>query len=210
MRSFIFLLVGAVTAAAQNPDVQGLAARVDPIIEEAVRADLIPGAVLAVGHNGQVFYRKAYGFRSLIPTREPMTVDTIFDAASLTKVVATTPSLMKLFEGGKLRLDDPVIKYLPEFQDGHSQITVRNLMTHFSGLAPDLILEPKWTGYETGIQKALHDKPTAFPGEHFVYSDINFILLGEIVHRLSGQTLDAYARQHIFLPLGMNESEFRP
>ena len=182
----------------------------DEAVQQAVDTDLIPGAVLVVGHKGQVVYRKAYGSRALIPRKEPMTLDTIFDAASLTKVVATTPSLMKLFEGGKLRLDDPVIKYLPEFQDGHSQITVRNLMTHFSGLAPDLILEPKWTGYETGIQKALHDKPTAFPGEHFVYSDINFILLGEIVHRLSGQTLDAYARQHIFIPLGMNESEFRP
>lgn len=182
----------------------------DDAVEQAITTDLIPGGVVVIGHKGQVVYRKAYGSRSLIPHKEPMTTDTIFDAASLTKVVATTPSIMKLFEEGKIRLDDPVTKYLPEFQDGHSQITVRNLMTHFSGLAPDLILEPKWAGYETGIQKALHDKPTASPGEHFVYSDINFILLGEIVRRLSGQTLDAYARQHIFIPLGMSESEFRP
>jgi uncharacterized protein YbbC (DUF1343 family)/CubicO group peptidase (beta-lactamase class C family) len=182
----------------------------DEAVQQAVDTELIPGGVLIVGHKGQVVYRKAYGSRALIPHKEPMTLDTIFDAASLTKVVATTPSLMKLFEQGKLRLDDPVTKYLPEFQDGHSQITVRNLMTHFSGLAPDLILQPKWSGYETGIQKALHDPPTALPGEHFVYSDINFILLGEIVHRLSGQMLDAYAREHIFIPLGMHQSEFRP
>src|SRR4051794_31439069 len=182
----------------------------DAQVEQAIRDGFMPGAVLLVGHDGKIVHRKAYGNRAVVPAREPMSVDTIFDIASLTKVIATTPSLMKLFEEGKLRLDDPVTKYLPEFQDGHSQITVRNLMTHFSGLAPDLILEPKWSGYETGIQKTLHDPPTALPGEHFVYSDINFILLGEIVHRLSGQMLDVYAREHIFIPLGMHESEFRP
>src|SRR5689334_23293351 len=108
----------------------------DDAVEQAITTDLIPGGVVVIGHKGQVVYRKAYGSRSLIPHKEPMTTDTIFDAASLTKVVATTPSIMKLFEQGKIRLDDPVTKYLPEFQDGHSQITVRNLMTHFSGLAP--------------------------------------------------------------------------
>jgi uncharacterized protein YbbC (DUF1343 family)/CubicO group peptidase (beta-lactamase class C family) len=182
---------------------------IDPIIEQAIREDQIPGAVLLVGRDGRVVYRKAYGRRSL-ETDEKMTVDTIFDAASLTKVVATTPCVMKLFEEGKLRLNDPVTRYLPEFQGGRSEITVRHLLTHFSGLRPDLDLEPAWSGYETGIQKALIDKPTGPPGVRFVYSDINFILLGEIVHQLSGQMLPDYAREKIFAPLGMRETMFRP
>src|SRR5260370_42073123 len=132
-----------------------------------------------------------------------MTVNPIFDAASLTKVVATTSCLMKLFEDGKLRLNDRVTEYLPEFQGGKSEITIRNLMTHFSGLRPDLDLKPPWSGYETGIQKALIDKPAGPPAVRFVYSDINFILMGDIVHRLSGQMLSDFARENIFEPLGM-------
>jgi uncharacterized protein YbbC (DUF1343 family)/CubicO group peptidase (beta-lactamase class C family) len=182
----------------------------DPPIEQAVKDGLIPGAVLLVGHDGKVVYRKAYGERALIPKREPMTVDTIFDAASLTKVIATTSAVMKLFEQGKIRLNDPVTKYLPEFQGGHSDITIRNLMTHFSGLRPDLDLEPSWRGYETGIHRALVDKPAGQPGLRFVYSDINFILMGEIVRRLSGQTLSDFARENIFAPLGMQETMFQP
>jgi uncharacterized protein YbbC (DUF1343 family)/CubicO group peptidase (beta-lactamase class C family) len=186
------------------------AAAEDEQINQAVQDGLIPGAVLLIGHDGQVVYRKAYGQRSLIPAREPMTVDTIFDAASLTKVVATTSSVMKLFEQGKIRLDDPVTKYLPEFQDGHSPITIRNLMTHFSGLRPDVDLKPAWSGYETGIRRALIDKPAGPPGVRFVYSDINFILMGEIVRRLSGQMLSDFARSNIFEPLGMKDSMFQP
>ncbi|MBV8707815.1 MAG: beta-lactamase family protein, partial [Acidobacteriaceae bacterium] len=182
MRSLIFLLIGAGAVAAQTPEIQELAARVDPVIDEAVRTELIPGAVLAIGHNGQVVYRKAYGFRSLVPVREPMTVDTIFDAASLTKVVATTPSLMKLFEEGKIRMDDPVTKYLPEFQGGKSDITIRLLMTHFSGMPPDIDLAPN-EGYGIALAKGLNTKPVAPPGARFIYSDINFQLLGEIVQR---------------------------
>ncbi len=185
-------------------------AAVDEQINQAVSSGLIPGAVLVIGHDGAVVYRKAYGERSLIPQREPMTVDTIFDAASLTKVIATTPSLMKLFEQGKLRIDDPVTRYLPEFQGGKSDIEIRDLMTHFSGLRPDLDLKPAWSGYQTGIQRALIDKPTRPPGLRFVYSDINFILLGEIVHRLSSQMLSDYARDNIFRPLGMQDSTFQP
>jgi uncharacterized protein YbbC (DUF1343 family)/CubicO group peptidase (beta-lactamase class C family) len=182
----------------------------DEPIESAIKAGLIPGAVLLVGHEGKIVYRKAYGERALLPKREPMTVDTIFDAASLTKVIATIPSVMKLFEQGKIRLNDPVTKYLPEFQGGHSDITIRNLMTHFSGLRPDLDLEPPWSGYETGIQRALIDKPAGPPGVRFVYSDINFILMGEIVRRLSGKTLPEFARENVFDPLGMQETLFLP
>lgn len=186
------------------------AAASDEQINLAVRDELIPGAVLLIGHNGEIVYRKAYGERSLIPKHEPMTVDTIFDAASLTKVVATTSSVMKLFEQGKIRLNDPVTKYLPEFQGGHSEITIRNLLTHFSGLRPDLDLEPAWSGYETGLHRALIDKPARPPGARFVYSDINFILLGEIVRRLTGQTLSDFARDNFFEPLGMRDTMFQP
>ncbi len=182
----------------------------DTLIDQAVHDQLIPGGVLLIGHNGQVVYRKAYGSRALIPSREPMTVDTIFDAASLTKVIATTSSMMKLVEEGKVRIDDPVTKYLPEFQGGKSDITVRNLMTHFSGFRPDLDLSPAWSGYRTGIQRALTDKPAGPPGVRFVYSDINFILVGEIVHRVSGQTLDEFARDHVFEPLDMKDTRFKP
>jgi uncharacterized protein YbbC (DUF1343 family) len=186
------------------------AAAVDEQMERAVNDGLIPGAVLLIGHNGQIVYQKAYGSRALIPHREPMTLDTIFDAASLTKVIATTPSIMRLFEQGRIRLNDPVTKYLPEFQGGHSDITIRNLMTHFSGLRPDLDLKPAWSGYETGIHRALIDKPAGPPGVRFVYSDINFILLGEMVHRLTGKTLDEYTRENFYQPLGMNETTFLP
>ncbi len=184
--------------------------QVDAQIQEAVATGLIPGAVLAVGHRGEVIYKKAYGLRSLVPSREPMTVDTIFDAASLTKVIATTPCAMKLFEQGKLRLDDPVTKYLPTFQGGKSDITVRLLMTHFSGMPPDLELVPRWSGYQSGIDRALYTKPVAAPGSRFIYSDINFILMGEIVRRLSNQSLAEFAHNQIFAPLGMNETAFLP
>jgi uncharacterized protein YbbC (DUF1343 family) len=182
----------------------------DEVINQAIAQDRLPGAVLLVGHNGQIVYRKAYGKRALVPLAETMTLDTIFDCASVTKVIATTSSLMRLFEQGKFRLNDKVTDYIPEFQGGKSDITLRNLFTHFSGLQPDVPLKPEWTGYDTGIHLACTTKPAGPPGVRFVYSDINFILLGEIVHRLSGQMLSDYARQNIFLPLGMEETMFLP
>ncbi|MGH9664337.1 MAG: exo-beta-N-acetylmuramidase NamZ domain-containing protein [Bryobacteraceae bacterium] len=208
MRILSALLLAGAALAQQRPFSGSL--QLDAVIEHAVHDRLIPGAVVLIGHNGTVLYRKAYGFRALVPRRETMTVDTIFDAASLTKVIATTPCIMKLFEEGKLRLSDPVTQYLPEFQGGHSGITVRDLLTHFSGLPPDLDLIPPWHGYRTGIEKALIDAPTRPPGRRFVYSDINFILLGEIVHRLSGKMLNEYAREVVFQPLGMKETMFLP
>ena len=207
MRILIALLAAACLHA--QPTFTGATA-VDQQMERAVADGLIPGAVVVIGHDGQIVYQKAYGSRALLPHREPMTLDTIFDAASLTKVIATTPSIMRLFEQGQIRLNDPVTKYLPEFQGGHSDITIRNLMTHFSGLRPDLDLKPVWSGYETGIQRALIDKPAGPPGVRFVYSDINFILLGEIVHRLTGKTLDEYARENFYQPLGLRETTFLP
>jgi uncharacterized protein YbbC (DUF1343 family)/CubicO group peptidase (beta-lactamase class C family) len=205
----LILALGFAASLCAQPTFTGGQA-VDEQLGQAVHSGLIPGAVLLIGHNGSVVYRKAYGERALIPKREPMTVDTIFDAASLTKVIATTPSVMKLFEQGKIRIDDPVTKYLPEFQGGHSDITIRDLMTHFSGLRPDLDLKPAWSGYETGIERALKDPPARPPGVRFVYSDINFILMAEIVHRLSGKMLNDFARENIFDPLGMHDSMFLP
>src|SRR5260370_24715186 len=139
-----------------------------------------------------------------------MTLDTIFDVASLTKVIATTSSLMKLFEEGKFRLNDKITDYIPEFQSGKSEITIRNLLTHFSGLQPDVPLKDPWSGYDTGIHLADTFRPGGPPSTRYVYSDINFILLGELVHRLSGKPLNVYARENIFLPLGMKESMFQP
>lgn len=180
------------------------------ITEEAIREGFIPGAVILVGHNGRIVHRQAYGDRALVPAREAATAETIYDVASLTKVIATTPAIMKLVEQGKLRITEPVVTYLPEFQGGKSEITVRDLLTHMSGLRPDLDLEPVWSGYTTGIGKALVDKPTDPPGSKFVYSDINFELLAEIVRRLSGKPLDEFARDEIFTPLGMRDTMFRP
>ena len=114
----------------------------DQQIEQAILDELIPGAVLWIGHDGQVIYHKAYGSRALVPSREPMTEDTIFDAASLTKVIATTSSLMKLFEESKIRPNNQITMYLPEFQSNKSNITIHNLITHFSNLHPDLDLQP--------------------------------------------------------------------
>jgi uncharacterized protein YbbC (DUF1343 family)/CubicO group peptidase (beta-lactamase class C family) len=185
-------------------------ATLDAAIDQAVRDGLIPGAVLIVGHDGKILHRKAYGSRALVPQREPMTIDTIFDLASLTKVIATTSAAMKIFEDGKLRLSDKVTDYFPEFQGGKSDITIRDLMTHFSGFRPDFDLDPPFSGYDAGIHRALIEKPQNAPGVRFVYSDTNFILMGEIVHRKSGKTLDEFTRDEIFRPLGMVDTQFMP
>lgn len=182
----------------------------DDVIRSAITASQIPGAVVLVGHRGQVVYHKAYGSRALLPKREAMTLDTIFDIASLTKVVGTTSGIMKLVETGKVRLNDRVTEYLPEFQGGKSEITVRQLLTHYSGMRPDVDLQPEWSGYETGIQKALNDRPAAAPNAKFTYSDINFLLLGEIVHRVSGKPLPQFVAQEVFGPLGMTDTGWLP
>jgi uncharacterized protein YbbC (DUF1343 family)/CubicO group peptidase (beta-lactamase class C family) len=186
-------------------------AAVDAVIEQAIHENQIPGAVLLVGHDGHVIYRKAYGSRALEPRREPMTLDTIFDLASLTKVIVTTPAVMQLVERGKVRLNDPVAKYLPEFaQNGKEDITVRQLLTHYSGLEPDVDLKTAWEGKETAYTMAFTETPEDPPGSKFTYSDINFIMLGALVERVSGESLDAYATQHIFAPLKMMHTRFLP
>src|SRR5208282_4886862 len=183
----------------------------DPIVNDAIAQHQIPGAVLIIGHDGNVVYRKAYGSRAIEPRREAMTPDTVFDCASLTKVVVTATAIMQLWEQGKLRMNDPVAKYLPEFgQNGKQDITIRQLLVHYSGLAPDLDLTKKWEGKETAYRMAFEAPPERVPGAAFVYSDINFVVLGALVERLSGESLDVYAAKHIFGPLGMKETRFVP
>src|SRR6201981_369479 len=199
---------GPASSQASNPVKLG---NVDSIIQQAIADGNIPGAVLVVGHNGKVICRKAYGHRALEPRREAMTLDTVFDLASLTKVIATTTAMMQLFEEGKVRMNDPLAKYLPEFaQNGKEDITLRQLMTHYSGMAPDLDLTTPWEGKNTAYELAFVEPPETTPGSGFVYSDINFIMLGALVEKVSGETLDVYTTKHIFAPLKMMRTRFVP
>lgn len=182
----------------------------DAAINQAIAEDKLPGAVLLVGHDGKVVYHKAYGYRSLEPTVEAMTEDTIFDCASLTKVVATSSCMMRLLELGKYRLNDPVTQTIPEFQGGQSTATIRSLLTHFSGLKPDVPTSPAWSGYETGIQLGCTFPPQTVPNTEHIYSDINFELLGEIIRRVSGKPEDQFAREEVFGPLGMVDTTYNP
>lgn len=184
---------------------------IDTLMQDAVARGNIPGGVVLIGHNDKVDYRKAFGSRSLEPTREPMTVDTIFDLASLTKCIATTTSVMQLISEGRVRLNDPVAAYLPEFrQNGKEDITVRELLTHFSGLAPDLDLNSPWQGRDTAFAMAMQARPIYPPGTRFLYSDINFETLGFLVEKVTGKTLNEYSNAKIFAPLGMNDTRFLP
>lgn len=182
----------------------------DQVIEKAVAKKNPAGAVLWLEHRGQT-HTLVKGARELVPVREEMKADTIFDAASLTKVIATTPSIMILADQGKLDLDAPASRYLPEFVgEARELISVRHLITHTSGLKPGIPKEPTWTGYAEGIRRATSSVPDAPPESFFRYSDINFILLGEIVQRVSKQKLDVFAAEHVFKPLKMNSTHFTP
>ena len=184
---------------------------IEPIVRAAIKEKLLPGAVVLVGHRDRIVYQKAFGNRAVEPAAEPMTLDTIFDLASLTKVVATTTSVLMLIEDGRIRLSDRVATYIPGFERyGKQDITVRHLMTHVSGLRPDVDLGDPWVGYDTAITLAIEESPLAAPGERFVYSDINFFLLGEIVRRVGGRPLDLFAKERIFQPLGMKDTMFSP
>jgi uncharacterized protein YbbC (DUF1343 family) len=176
-----------------------------------VQAGKIPGAVILIGNEGKVVYRQAFGLSALKPKKLPMTVDTIFDIASLTKVIATSTAVGQLVEMGKLNLEDPVARYWPEFKaNGKGEITVRDLLTHYSGLRPALDLKPQWSGYLTALRLIEEEKPLFPPGTSFIYSDMNFIILGELVSRISGEPFDVYCAEHIFKPLGMEDTGFKP
>jgi uncharacterized protein YbbC (DUF1343 family)/CubicO group peptidase (beta-lactamase class C family) len=184
--------------------------QMDQAILACIQTNGTPGAVFWLERHSTA-YHKSYGERALVPNREPMTDDTLFDAASLTKVLATTPAVLLLIERGEIALDSPAVRYLPEFEtNGKDKITIRHLLTHTSGLRPDLSLAPAWSGYDKAIELACAEKLVRPPGTTFRYSDINFIVLGEIVHRVSGQSLADFVQQQIYRPLGMVDTGYLP
>jgi uncharacterized protein YbbC (DUF1343 family)/CubicO group peptidase (beta-lactamase class C family) len=198
-----------------KPDTVGLdATRLNPIdaaVQESIQRHQLPGAVVLITREGKIAFRKAYGSRSLQPATTPMTVDTVFDLASLTKSIATATSIMVLLERGKIRLSDKVIDHLPSFApNGKDQITVEQLLLHTSGLIADNPL----SDYENGPEKAFEQidklEPRSDPGTKFTYSDVNYIVLGKMVERLSGETLDAFSRKNVFEPLGLRETTYKP
>jgi uncharacterized protein YbbC (DUF1343 family)/CubicO group peptidase (beta-lactamase class C family) len=200
---------------AAAPATVGMSARqlagIDGVVAESIARHELPGAVVLVARRGRVVWRKAYGSRAVLPEREAMTTDTVFDLASLTKVVATATSIMKLVERGQIRLSDPVTLYLPELKgESRDRITIEQLLTHRAGYAPDFDLNEKWTGYDEAMKRLMLEPLRNPPDTRFVYSDIGFIALGEVVHRVSGLTLDEFARRNIFEPLGMRDTGFRP
>ncbi len=205
----LVLLFSALLLQAQAFEARGLA-ELRAALDRAIGARVTPGAVYWCDHGGKDVHW-AQGSRARVPSVEAMTEDTVFDAASLTKVVATLPSVMLLLERGKLELDAPVQRYLPEFRN--PLVTVKHLLTHTSGLPAGL---PKqegrkdWVGYAEGLRCACACVPNPAPGQLFRYSDVNFILLGELVHRLSGRPLDVFAAQEVFAPLEMRSSTFKP
>ncbi|MCL4492298.1 MAG: DUF1343 domain-containing protein [Nitrospirae bacterium] len=186
-------------------------APIQDIVEKEITAGNTPGAVVFIGTPERIIYRRAFGNRTLEPKKIPMSEDTIFDLASLTKAVATTTAIMQLVEKKKINVDAPVYRYWPAFKaNGKKQINIRDLLTHYSGLRADLKLKPKWSGYKAAMKMIIREKPLSDPGACFNYSDINFAILGELVRRVSGQPLNVYCAKNIFKPLGMKDTGFRP
>jgi uncharacterized protein YbbC (DUF1343 family)/CubicO group peptidase (beta-lactamase class C family) len=217
----LFVLFAPAACAAERPlpaaapETLGISAarlgRIDGVGREALERGDLPGAVVLIAHRGHVVLRKAYGARSLEPDNTLMGPDTVFDLASLTKPIATATAIMLLLEEGKLRLEDPVAQYLPPFTgDSRDKITIEQLLLHVSGLIADNPVADYADGRQKALERICRLKPIAEPGSRFIYSDVNYILLGEIVERLSGMPLDQFTRQRIFQPLGMNETGFKP
>ncbi|MCV7361423.1 serine hydrolase domain-containing protein [Mycolicibacterium neworleansense] len=200
---------------------------VSRLVNDSIAAHRLPGAVIQVGHDGRVVFRQAYGSRKLDgepgpdgqpAPAEPMTEDTLFDLASLSKSIATTTAFMQLYEQGKVEFDDPVQKYLPDFNPTddprRARVTLRMLLTHTSGIAGDLSLDGPWgldkADKAEGIHRALGAWVVFEPGERFHYSDIGFILVGTIIERITGRPLDEYVRDNVFAPLGMSDTYYLP
>jgi len=185
-------------------------AEIDAAITNAIAEKKLPGGVLWLERRGQVYHR-AYGNRAVMPKAEAMTEDTIFDLASLTKVLATTPAIMLLIERGQVKLDEPARSYIPEFKgEGRETITIRQLMTHTSGMPAGFTKPLPGDGYEIAIRAACAEKLLTPPGAAFRYSDVNFILLGEIVRRVSGVKLNQFVAREVYQPLQMNETGYLP
>ncbi|MCC9609152.1 DUF1343 domain-containing protein [Blastopirellula sp. JC732] len=180
-------------------------------VQIALEEKKMPGCVVLVARHGKIVFKESFGNRRVQPTTEAMTTDTLFDMASITKPIVTATSIMQLVERGDVRLWEKVSTYLPEFRDhGKEDITVEQLMIHVSGLTPDNALSDYDNGWPDAYKRICELKLLSPPGDKFRYSDVGFILLGEIVARVSGQTLDEYAQKNIFEPLGMKQSGYNP
>lgn len=197
----------------QIPTVNGVRAdllqNITSLVERSIAGDHYPGAVILVFHHGQLIYRGVFGNRRILPDIAPMSFDTIFDLASLTKVVATTPAVMQLVERGKIDLDAPVAQYWPEFAaHGKENMTIRELLTHTTGFPPDISLPEQ--GEHAALKEIEKLKLAGTPGKEFVYSDLDFIVLGHVVEIITQQPFSQYVRNHIFKPLGMTDTGFLP
>jgi uncharacterized protein YbbC (DUF1343 family)/CubicO group peptidase (beta-lactamase class C family) len=194
-------------ALADPPDFAG----VDAAGNDAVASGEIPGAVILVGQGSRILYHKAFGLRQVVPSVEPMTEDTIFDLASLTKPLGTTLAVMSLVERGWIRLDAPLGAYLREFRGpAFREVTIRRILTHragFMAVPPDATVRPGFPRAARLLAELPLDYP---PGTAFQYSDTGFILLGEVVRRVSGEPLDVYLKRTLFRPLGLTQTAFRP
>lgn len=184
---------------------------IDRIVAEGLKSKKMCGCVVLVGRRGKVVFLKAYGHKQIEPSRVAMTTDTVFDLASLTKPIATATSVMILVDRGRLRLEDRVAKHVPEFgRSGKQDITVFQLLTHQGGMIPDNPLADYGDGPEKAWQRLFALKPRVPPGSKFIYSDVGYLVLGELVRRVSGKGLDEFARDEIFRPLGMSETGYLP
>lgn len=182
---------------------------IDGIVDGAISSGQVPGAVVIVGRKGAIVYAKSFGDRCVDPAREPLTRDTIFDLASLTKPLATATSVMILVDRGKIRLDDTLAKLLPEFDNhGKGAITVEQLLRHRAGLIPDNTIDDYADGPESAWQRLANLDLTSVPGAKFSYSDVGFLILGRIVEKVSGMPLDEFATENIYRPLRMTDSHF--
>ncbi|MCY2966848.1 MAG: serine hydrolase [Planctomycetota bacterium] len=186
-------------------------AKIGPTVVAAIEQKQLPGCVVLIGRRGQIAYWEAFGDRQIEPHRIPMDRDAVFDLASLTKPIATATSVMILADRGVLNVDEPVARYWPEFAaSGKQEITVRHLLIHTSGLIPDNALDDYQHGSEEAWRRIANLAPRAPLGEKFQYSDVGFLVLGKVVERVSGKTLDEFTRDEIFRPLGMNETGYLP
>ncbi|SEC60120.1 sodium:solute symporter family transporter [Terriglobus roseus] len=205
--ALVILFAGTGAAGAQTYNFS----EVESVMQTGLAAKLLPGGVVVIGSGGKVVFHKAYGNRAEDPAIEPASEDTIYDMASLSKCISTSVAIMQMYEAGKLQFDDPVVKYLPEFAaNGKSNITIRQLLTHYSGLKEDVSLTDAWSGKVEGVKRAMESAPYGPPGLTFKYSDINFITLGAIVEKLSGEPLNVYAAKHVFAPMGMVHTTYNP
>ena len=215
---WIFFLRTAAALSPINPDLEGASettdafAEIDHVVQHHIGLGNLPGAVVLVGHLDTVVFEKAYGNRSVEPEIEAMTPETVFDLASLTKVVATAPSVMLLVQRGRLKLDDPVSKYLPAFgQAGKKQVTLRQLLVHYSGLPADLRkTRRRPITSKNALSRIYQVRLVAPPGHRFIYSDLGFVVLGKVIEKVTGQSLARFAQENIFSPLGMASTGFLP